>query len=261
MVYRRGLSLGLYYVLYMSPVADIIKRHNLTYHFYADDTQLYVSFKLGSDDLLASAKSSIEICVQEINNWMILNGLKLNEEKTEFLLLSSRYRPSPSLESVRVGGEIIQPSSSVCNLGVILDPSVDMEDHIKKICKTCHFHLTNISKIRSYLDCKSTEAIIHAFVTTNLDYCNAMLYGLPKVLLNRLQLVQNRAARIVTFTKKYEHITPSLIDLHWLPVDYSIIYKISLLVYKAINGFSPSYISNLLSFCSSSYSLRSYSNK
>ena len=112
-------------------MADITKRHNLTYHLYADDTQLYVSFKLGSDDL-SSAKYSIEICVQEINNWMILNGLKLNEEKTEFILLISRYRPSPSLEFVRVGGEIAQPSSSVRNLGVILDPSVDMEDRIKR---------------------------------------------------------------------------------------------------------------------------------
>ena len=133
-------------------MADIIKKHNLMYHLYADYTQLFVLFKLGSDDLLSSAKFSIEMCVQEINNWMILNGLKLNEEKTELLLLSLRYRPSPSLECVRVGGETIQPSSSVRNLGVILDPSVDMEDHIKKICKTCHFHLTNISKIRSYLD-------------------------------------------------------------------------------------------------------------
>ena len=72
------------------------------------------------------------------------------------------------------------------------------------------------------MDRESTEAIIHAFVTTNLDYCNAILYGLPKVLLNCLQLVQNRAAHIATFTKKYEHITPSLIDLHWLPVEYRI---------------------------------------
>ena len=127
-VYRKGPSLGLCYVLYASPVADIIKRHNL----YADDNQLYVSFKLGRDDVLSSAKSSIEICLQEINNWMILNGLKLNKEKTERLLLSSRYRPSPSLEFVRVGGETIQASSSVRNLGVILDPSADMEDHIRR---------------------------------------------------------------------------------------------------------------------------------
>ena len=111
-----------------------------------------------------------------------------------------------------------------------------------------HFHLTNIS-------CESTETIIHPSVTTNLDYCNAILHGLPKVLVSRLQLVQNRAARIVTFTKKYEHITPSLIDLHWLPVEYRIIYKILLLVCKAIKGLSPSNISSLLSFCSSSCSL------
>ena len=72
--------------------------------------------------------------------------------------------------------------------------------------RTCHFHLTYIiisSKIGTYLDCESTEAIIHACMTTNLDYCNAILYGLPKVLLNYLQLVQNRAVHIVTFTKKY----------------------------------------------------------
>ena len=87
------------------------------------------------------------------------------------------------------------------------------------------------------MDCDSTEAIIHAFVTTNLDFYNAILYGLPKVLLSRLQIVQNRAARIVTFTKKYEHITPSIMALHWLPVDYRIIYKILVLAYKAINGF------------------------
>ena len=109
-----------------------------------------------------------------------------------------------------------------------------MEGNIKKICKTCHFHLTNISKIRTYLYRELTEAIINAFVTTNLDYCNAILYGLPTymdlVLLNHLQLVQNRAARIVTFSKKYEHIIPSLIDLHWLPVEYRIIYKILLLI-------------------------------
>ena len=76
-----------------------------------------------------------------------------------------------------------------------------MEDHVRKICKTCHFHLNNISKIRSFLDRESTKGIIHAFVDTNLDYCNAILYGLPNVLLNCLQLVQNREPRIVTFTK------------------------------------------------------------
>ena len=110
---------------------------------------------------------------------MIFNGLKLNEQKTELILLNSCYPPCPSLEFVCVGDEIVHPSSSVRNLGVIFNPSDGIEDHIKKICKSCHFHLTNIGKIRSSLDRESTEAIIHAFVTTNLDYCNATLYGLP----------------------------------------------------------------------------------
>ena len=116
-------------------MADIIKKHNLMYHLYADDTQLYayVSFKLGSDDLLSSAQFSIEMCVMAINNWMILNGLKLNEEKTELLLLSSRYRPSTSLEFVRVGGETIQPSSSVRNLGVILDWKTTSKRYAKHV--------------------------------------------------------------------------------------------------------------------------------
>ena len=97
--YRRGLSwASVICFAHRSPVADIIKRHNPTCHLYADDTQLYVSFKLGIGDLLSSAKSSVEICVQEINNCMILNGLKLNEETTELLLLSSRYRPSADME-------------------------------------------------------------------------------------------------------------------------------------------------------------------
>ena len=154
-------SLGLCYIFctYTSPVADIIKRHNLTYHRYADDTQLYVSFKLGSYDLLSSAKSSIEICVEEINNWMILNGLELNEEKTELLLLSSRYRPSPSLEFVRAGGELFNRPL----LFVILEWYSIPVLIWKTTLKRCTRHLTNISKIRTYLDRESTEAIIQCF--------------------------------------------------------------------------------------------------
>ena len=148
-------------------------------------------------------------------------------------------------------------------LGVILDPSEDIEHHIKKIYKTCHFHLTNISRIRTCIWIVNLlkQLFMLSWLPTWITVSNAILYGLSKVLLNCLQLVQNRAARIVTFTKKYEHIAPSLIDLHWSPVEYRIIYKISFLVYKAINRFAPSYISNLLSFCNSSFSLRSCSNK
>lgn len=108
--------------------------------------------------------------------------------------------------------------------------------------------LINISKIRKYLTEETTEILVHAFVSSKLDYCNSLLYGLPKHMISSLQSVQNTAARIVTLTKKFDHITPVLIQLHWLPVHFQILFKVLLLVYKALNGMAPLYIMELLSY-------------
>ena len=87
-----------------------------------------------------------------------------------------------------------------------------------------YYHLRNISKIRKYLTEEATETRVHTFVSSKLDYCNPLLYGLPKHMISRLQSVQNTAARIVTLTKKFDHITPVLIHLHWLPVHFRILF-------------------------------------
>ena len=132
-----------------------------------------------------------------------------------------------------------------------------MEQHVKKICSEANYHLRNISKIRKYLTQDSAQILIHAFISSKLDYCNSLLYGIPKYLVCRLQRVQNTAARIVTLTRKYDSITPIMFKLHWLPVHSRIIFKLLLLVYKALNGKAPSYISSLLSHRKCSRSLRS----
>ena len=147
------------------------------------------------------------------------------------------------------------------NLGVIFDQTMSFNEQISKIFKSSHYHLRNIGKIRKYLDESSTETLIHAFVTSKLDYCNALLNGLPKYQINRLQLVLNTAARVVTHTRKFEHITPVLIGLHWLPVSYRITFKILLLTYKALNILAPSYLSDLLSQRCNVRSLRSRSQE
>ena len=102
--------------------------------------------------------------------------------------------------------------------------------------------------------------LVHAFISSKLDYCNALLYGLPDSDINRLQSIQNAAARLVSGTKKYEHIVPVLISLHWLPVKARIEYKILLITYKIITDCCPLYLKNMLCFSNSNYDLRSTSS-
>ncbi len=119
------------------------------------------------------------------------------------------------------------------------------------------FHLKNISKLRSMISMSNAETLIHAFMTSRLDYCNALLGGCSAHLINKLQLVQNAVARVLTRTRKYDHISPVLSTLHWLPIKHRIHLKILLITYKALNGLAPQYLSELLSHYSPSCPLRS----
>ncbi|KAF7690828.1 hypothetical protein HF521_011125, partial [Silurus meridionalis] len=106
-------------------------------------------------------------------------------------------------------------------------------------------HLRNISKLRNMLSIYDAEKLVHAFMTSRLDYCNALLGGCPASLINKLQLVQNAAVRVLIRSRKYDHITPIFSSLHWLPVKFRINCKL-LLTYKALNGLAPMYLSSLL---------------
>jgi hypothetical protein len=201
-------------------------------------------FKSESSD----AKSRLEACIAEIREWMITNKLKLNDDKSEFLVLSSKAMKNEVQNlSLVIGEETLQSSVSVRNLGVIFDCLFSMDDHITSICKASHFHLRNIGAIRQYLTQESAATVIHAFVTSRLDYCNGLLGGLYDKQLHRLRRIQNHAARITTLTHKYDNITPVLKSLHWLPVHLRIDFKILLITYKIVNGSAPSYLEDLIS--------------
>ena len=176
----QGSVLGLLlYLFYTAPIADIIKKHDLLYHLYAADTQLYIFFNTDCCADLDEAKLRVERCVEEIDLWMCKNLLKLNQDKTELVVISSKFRNRPNLEYVRVGDEFIAPNLSV-----------RMEQHVKKICSEANYHLRNISKIRKYLTLDSTQILIHAFISSKLDYCNSRQYGIPKYLVCRMVLCQ-----------------------------------------------------------------------
>ena len=153
-----------------------------------------------------------------------------------------------SVPHLTIGDAQIKVSSehAVRNIGAWFDSQMSMQQHIKTVCQVAHYHLHRIGQIRPYLSKEATECLIHALISSRLDYANSLLYGLPASLIKKLQGIQNTAARIVSKTRKTDHITPVLRELHWLPVTSRIKFKVLLLVFKAINNLGPTYLKELL---------------
>jgi len=234
--------------IYTSSLLDVIQDYLPSVHCFGDDTQLYISFTPADETGHSDAIGAIELYIQVIRNWMHDNKLLLNEDKTEFLLIGIKQQLAKvNISHVTVGKANIAPQSPVKNLGVWLDSNLSVVDHITKTSSAAFYHLYNIRRIRRFLTKECTETRIHAFISSRLDYCNSLLFGVPERHLQKLQRVQNAAARFIFQESRYCHITPLLKSLHWLPVRYRIVFKILLITFKAVHGLAPAYISELVS--------------
>lgn len=247
-----------FFTMYTKPVGGICKKHGLSHHFYADDSQLYLSFKPTSVVSRAEAIRRVENCLKEIVTWMNENMLKLNADKTEVILFTSQNNEK-HIDSitVKIGDADIKPSGYVRNLGAFLDSKMNMDKHINTICRSGYAQLRQIGHIRKYLNTDAAKSLVNSLVTSRLDYCNSLLSGVPKTMISRLQTLQNTAARIITRTSRYEHITPVLKELHWLPVNHRVEFKILVLTYKALHDQSPVYIRDMLEIYRPARNLRS----
>jgi hypothetical protein len=192
---------------------------------------------------------------------MVKNKLQLNAGKTDVLIASSarsrKFKPVSS--PLDICDEPITPSPFVKNLGVIVDSHLNMERQVNTACRNAYYYLRRISRIRKFLDAAACNQLVCALVIPHLDYGNSLFYGLPDYLLDKLQLVQNAAVRLVTQTKKREHITCKRKSLHWLPIRQRVMYKIAVLAYQCVNGIAPSYLCKLVSPRSVNRRLRNYS--
>ena len=252
----QGSVLGpILFTIYILPMGDIARRHGITFHMHPDDTQIYCSFDLSDSD---NTKSRIENCIADIRLWMISQKLKLNDDKTEIIILSApSHTTQVNCGNIVIGDSCVIAAASARNLGVIFDHHLTMESHIKMVSKNAYYHLRNIASIRNTLCVDSAKALVHAFISSRLDYCNSLLYGLPKKSLDRLQRVQNMAARLITSTKITDHITPVLHGLHWLPINQRIEFKIMTLIFKSLHDLPPQYLTKLVTPYRPKRSLRS----
>jgi hypothetical protein len=163
---------------------------------------------------------------------MLSNRLLINDSKTEFIIIGSKQQMSKiNINEITVGESTIEIVEVVQSLGMWFDSHMSMDIHIGKVCSKAFRSLYNIRQIRKFLSEDTTKILVHAFVTSHLDYCNSLFYGLPQCQYDR---------------PKFDHITPVLIGLHWLPVWYRVIFKILLLVHKALRANAPPYITDLL---------------
>ena len=131
---------------------EIDNSTNVRFHMYADDTQLYLSMKTTKVEDVVSARSRVEVCLRELNQWMLLNNLRLNNDKTELLVLHAKHRPiKPPLDSSTVGDATVQPTSSARNIGAVFDDTISFEEHVNELCRTAFYHIRNISRIHPCL--------------------------------------------------------------------------------------------------------------
>ena len=190
----------------------------------------------------------LESCIQDVRIWMRTNLLRLNDDKTEFLIIGTPQQLALKVRttSIKIGTDQIQRSESARNLGYFCDSTMKSCTHINKLSSMLYITIKRISRIRHTIDLDTIKTLVQALVTTKQDYCNSLMLGTPGYNISKLQRIQNVAIKVVYGKRFVFHITPYMKELHWLKVAERITYKIACLMYKCLNGTAPKYLQELV---------------
>ena len=232
--------------IYSSSLSPVINNFGFDTSGYADDNNAYTSFSLAFQYQVIAKQ--LPDLVNQINYWMNLYFLKMNPDKTEIILFLPQH-----LSSVHTINGCFLPdgtckrfSDSVKNLGFLMDKHLTMNTHVNSTVSHCYKLLSDIGKIRNILSDKHTEMLVHAVISTRMDYCNSLLYGINKTTLNKYQKVQNAAARLISKRRKFQSVSDVLVKLHWLHIEQRIIFKLLLFVYKSVNNMAPDCVVDMI---------------
>ena len=227
----------------MLGLAWILRKYGVKCQFYADDTQFYFSITN-----VANTQKLVDDIMTDISDWMKKKRLKLNENKTECILIGSKSSLAnyKDFRTININDMPISLSDDVRDLGVTIDRELNMQKQISNVVKAANFQLQNIAHIKRYLDEDCLKMLINSLVISKIDYCNSLYHNLPANQLKKLQDILYRSARLITGSPRRDRITPILIDLHWLPLKARIEYKICVLTFLALKTNEPGYLKEKL---------------
>ena len=189
-------------------------------------------------------------CLSRIKSWMDLFSLKLNETKTEIIVFGGKNFLKEKLcihGTFLNSGSCLRFTDTVKYLGVFLDNYITFNTQVNNISSSCYMYIRKLASIRKFLSQKDCETLVHSFISSRLDSCNALLFGISRANIMKLQKIQNAAARLILRKKKRESVKEALKDLHWLNIDQRLSYKILLLVFKCLHNLAPSSLIKTLS--------------
>lgn len=260
----QGSLLGpILFILYTKDLKKIAQAHGLSIQLYADDSQLYISLDPVNSINVQENIDRIKACVTEIKQWMVQNFMKLNEEKTQFMLLGKKLVLEKLGDiSLDFSGSRIHRSDSCKSLGVKLDHLLTLKEQVNEVKKKCYWTLSNMRCFGHYLSTELKICLVKTLVLSKLDYCNALYVGINVSTIKKLQSVMNNSIRFIYNISDFSiNLKPYFLKSHILPIKMRIKYKICLLVHNSLEGHTPQYISDLLKlYCEqpNKHSLRAY---
>jgi hypothetical protein len=235
------------FIAYTEEVAAKLARPGVNEQLFADDKQANTRVRVNN---ITAATDLLAACVGDVADCCASRRLQLNPTKSEIAWFGSHANLSRIANddacSLMIGADTIKPSDVVRDLGVLLDSELTMKQHVGKVASVCYFHLRRLRQVRRMLGPDVTKTLVSAFVFSRLDYCNAVLAGLPKSTTNTLQRVQNAAARLVLDLGPRDGVTSAMRQLHWLPVRYRVKYKLCVLMHAVVIHQSPAYITDVV---------------
>ena len=230
--------------IYTRSLYSLISKEGFVTSGYADDSNARQSFALSFQYNVMTQQ--VPHLLQQITKWMHQFFLKINPDKTEIIL----FTPDATINTINgvilSNGDCIRFSKVVKNLGFLYDKELNLDPQINSVVSHSYKLIKDIRDVRCLLSDDETEQLVHSVISNRLDYCNSLYFGLIKSSINKLQRVQNAAARLVVKRRKYESIRNDINNLHWLRIEQRIIFKTLVTVFKCLHEMAPQELLKLL---------------